>query len=831
MKMQRCLMVLFFLLPFFSDGQTLTELAVPRYFGSKSSGSINNERASFGVCLQIDNLLPNTVYDVKGGIGLVADPPTTFGAGTLWNGTSYSSSRRDSAFTTDVNGCSGPFWLFFQPTGNSVRFDAGQVHNLRLGFAVTGGSIPGIPAFVGGKTLTALDIAPNPRTPEAADDGAFLKGTALPAASGKYILLFDNISGNGDPLFIYQVRQSDPVQTTSLQDLPEAIRDIYMQGGSSAVGDYPALIPAGSANPAGVRRIEARNDDNTLYAFHTDDDGIWPSGGNTAGAIRRELVCITVADAPLVPGGPVLPSVLTDSLVTAITSESATSGGVVVADGGDSLTVRGLCWSLTQAPDTADSHAIIPGNTGPFTHTMTGLLPNTTYYYRAFATNQAGTAYGSQYVFHTLCVPLPPVPEFTADDTSIFTGDTVNFFDSTTFCPDTWKWSFVGGIPMSSTIPNPTGVVFHYPGDFNICLTVTNSYGTRLLCKQGYISVRDPVVPRVVITEIMYNPPESGTDSLEFIEMYNYDTVAVNLKNFSFSSGVTFTFPDYLLSPGEYVVSGKNDSALYRTFGIQALRWSGGSLSNSGELIVLKDSLGQTVDSVEYDDKSPWDPQCAGGGYSLELCDPGADNSLAENWRASLGFTAVNADGDTLWAHPGAGCLSLPVADFIASDTTIITGGEVQFTNLSSGDLPMTFEWVFDGGSPGSFCGETPPPVAYTFPGMYDVSLSATNEAGTDVQLKKGFIEVGFPSGTADCSSFFSICPNPVTRGKINILFPVAGQYELIMVGITGQPALSRQMTGPSGMLDVAGRTPGLYLLRITDKDSGKTGMQKIVIQ
>ena len=376
--MQRWLMVLLFLLPFLSDGQTLTELAVPRYFGSKSSGSVNNERASFGVCLRIDNLIPNTIYDVKGGIGLVTDPPTTFGAGTLWNGTSYSSSRRDSAFITDVNGSSGPFWLFFQPTGNSLRFDAGQVHNLRIGFAVAGGTISGIPAFVSGKTITALDIAPNQRTPEATDDGAFLKGTALPAASGKYILLFDNISGTGDPLFIYQVRQSDPVQTASIQDLPEAIRDIYMQGGSSAVGDYPAVIPAGSANPAGVRRIEARNADNTIYAFHTDDDGIWPSGENTAGAIRRELVCITVADAPLVPGGPVLPSVLTDSLVTTITAGSATSGGVVVADGGDSLSARGLCWSLAQTPSTIDSHVVIPGDTGPFPHTMTGLLPDTT---------------------------------------------------------------------------------------------------------------------------------------------------------------------------------------------------------------------------------------------------------------------------------------------------------------------------------------------------------------------------------------------------------------------------------------------------------------------
>ena len=58
----------------------------------------------------------------------------------------------------------------------------------------------------------------------------------------------------------------------------------------------------------------------------------------------------------------------------------------------------------------------------------------------------------------------------------------------------------------------------------------------------------------LVITEIMYNPPESGTDSLEFIEIYNNGTDAVNMDGFTFVDGVEYTFPNIDILPDEYVL-------------------------------------------------------------------------------------------------------------------------------------------------------------------------------------------------------------------------------------------------------------------------------------
>jgi hypothetical protein len=287
------------------QGPTLTELVVPKYFGCKTASGTNNARTVFALCLKIDYLTPNTAYDLKVGLALTSEASTSFGAGNVWKpvdkfgGTN--TSTIPSAFTTDVNGSSGTVWVFFQPTGNSTRFDAGQVHNLRVGYVIAGGSIPTSPNFVGTKTLTALDDAPaTPRTTATTDDGAFLHGTASTAVSGKYVLLFDNVDGTGDPLFSYQVRTAIPTSGVS-SDLPTIIDSIYTQGLTSVIGDYPAVIPIGANNPNGVRRIESRNADNTIFGFNTSSDGVWPNGSNTTTIARRDVLDIDSVSAPLTP--------------------------------------------------------------------------------------------------------------------------------------------------------------------------------------------------------------------------------------------------------------------------------------------------------------------------------------------------------------------------------------------------------------------------------------------------------------------------------------------------------------------------------------------------
>ena len=87
--------------------------------------------------------------------------------------------------------------------------------------------------------------------------------------------------------------------------------------------------------------------------------------------------------------------ILTTSAASAIATTSATSGGNISSDGGASVTARGVCWSTSQNPTTANSKTTDGTGTGSFTSSITGLSVNTTYYVRAYATNSEGTAYGS----------------------------------------------------------------------------------------------------------------------------------------------------------------------------------------------------------------------------------------------------------------------------------------------------------------------------------------------------------------------------------------------------------------------------------------------------
>lgn len=147
----------------------------------------------------------------------------------------------------------------------------------------------------------------------------------------------------------------------------------------------------------------------------------------------------------------------------------------------------------------------------------------------------------------------------------------------------------------------------------------------------------------IVINEIMYHhhprylPTGTGDDPEEWVELYNKSNAPVDLTGWRFSAGITFRFPDgTVIPPDGYLVVAKDAAALAaRHPGVPVAGNFSGSLSNSGELIRLEDAAGNPVDEVHYKDGGRWDKRADGGGSSLELIDPRADNSLPESWAAS----------------------------------------------------------------------------------------------------------------------------------------------------------------------------------------------------
>lgn len=96
-----------------------------------------------------------------------------------------------------------------------------------------------------------------------------------------------------------------------------------------------------------------------------------------------------------------LPTIITTQ-VNGITHISATSGGNITSDGGFPLTSRGVVWSTSPEPNVSLSTKTNNGvGIGSFSSSLSNLSPNTTYYVRAYATNNMGTGYGKDVSFST----------------------------------------------------------------------------------------------------------------------------------------------------------------------------------------------------------------------------------------------------------------------------------------------------------------------------------------------------------------------------------------------------------------------------------------------
>lgn len=165
--------------------------------------------------------------------------------------------------------------------------------------------------------------------------------------------------------------------------------------------------------------------------------------------------------------------VVTTTSATAITLNSATTGGNVTSDGGAAVTARGVCWGLSPSPTVADSVIQAGSGTGVFTSTLTGLSSGTTYYIRAFATNSSGTGYGSSKSFTT---------------TQIVTDADGNIYNTITIGTQVWMvenlktTKYRNGDPIQNVTDNPTwinltaGAYCNYNNDNNNGITYGRLY-------------------------------------------------------------------------------------------------------------------------------------------------------------------------------------------------------------------------------------------------------------------------------------------------------------------------------------------------------------------
>ncbi len=198
---------------------------------------------------------------------------------------------------------------------------------------------------------------------------------------------------------------------------------------------------------------------------------------------------------------------------------------------------------------------------------------------------------------------------------------------------------------------------------------------------------------QIVINEIMYNSPDAGQDSTEYIELFNNSGAAVDISGWSFTQGVTHTFDTGTsIGANAYLLVAGDAQAMMDSYGVTATQWESGGLSNGGEDIELVDASGSVIDLVDYDDGLPWPAGADGNGASLELCSPDKDNNNAANWFDATNPTGTIFEGVEVLATPGApNTATCPAADatvevssnmFTPANITIFVGETVEWNNV-----------------------------------------------------------------------------------------------------------------------------------------------------
>lgn len=236
-------------------------------------------------------------------------------------------------------------------------------------------------------------------------------------------------SGSGTVNTVAFTTTGNAVTTTDLTNFKLYYNTSNNLSTASQVGlSITSSLGAGSHSFTGLTQEIAA--DATGYFWITADIAANPTVGHTVAVAATPTVTLasTTVTGSTSAGGTqtiITAPTVTTQAVSEIATSSATGNGTVVATGGSTVNWEsGFCWKTTFSPTIADSKTTNGTSAlSPYTESLTGLTPNTLYYVKAYATNNAGTSYGSEVNFTTLS--LPPIVSAESNVTS--TGFTANW--------------------------------------------------------------------------------------------------------------------------------------------------------------------------------------------------------------------------------------------------------------------------------------------------------------------------------------------------------------------------------------------------------------------
>jgi gliding motility-associated-like protein len=247
---------------------------------------------------------------------------------------------------------------------------------------------------------------------------------------------------------------------------------------------------------------------------------------------------------------------VTTAAVTGISTTSATIGGEVTADGNAVVTNRGMVYSLSNTSPIIGGTNVTQDVNGSgistYSKTIAGLAPGTTYYVRAYATNSAGTSYGTVQTFTTQTIVVSLVEadasptnaakvRYTLTFATPVTGLTLSNFSIATSGLIGVTLTSVSGSGTTYTVAVNTG-----SGSGTLQLNLANNTSLTPVAAnlpfKGDIYLIDKNSPAATISTAVPSGSTTAAPSIPFTTTFSESVTGFEAKDITVSNGIISGF-------------------------------------------------------------------------------------------------------------------------------------------------------------------------------------------------------------------------------------------------------------------------------------------------
>lgn len=346
-----------------------------------------------------------------------------------------------------------------------------------------------------------------------------------------------------------------------------------------------------------------------------------------------------------------------------------------------------------------------------------------------------------------------PVADFDFNPTFIRKDGSIQFTDMSQNLPTSWEWTFEGGSPATSTEQNPV-VTYNTAGEYAVTLKAINEAGEHVITLEKCVIVHD-------YTDFTDKPGAitASSDAYQTFVVGNVIDNDVTNPFLTISGSVDVTFKG-------------NDPFVLKCYSVAVSGYGKDYDPKDWKLHASKDGIAW----VELDEQA--DVDFPSRNQSLEF---GVFDNTEAYYYYRISISNPYKDGGgvydlselELFGEAGTITAISPVVNFSTASQLIEVGTTIKMSDLSS-NLPTEWSWAFEGGNPATSSDQNPI-VTYSNPGSYRISLTASNEAGSDVKAIEKYITV---VDLGEVVSIITACSqitgnddsSPAAEGLVNLI-------------------------------------------------------------